>query len=151
MSLPLVKLSEYIDAFAVPGSDSVLDMVHPDTGRSMVYGKTLEQIRAENPGAEVVNFFAWMAAKAERQHTPVVWSECPEARYHEMLEVLPPAFWQGGLFLVGEPWDHDAGTGQPRYAAFWKRGGVYLTADRPMTCREAAAALAPLSAKAATT
>jgi hypothetical protein len=64
--------------------------------------------------------------------------------------VLPPAFWQGGLFLVGEPWDHDAGTGQPRYAAFWKRAAVYLEADRPITRREAAAALAPLSAQAAT-
>ena len=149
MSLPLVTLREYIDAFAVPGHESVLDMVHPDTGRSMVYGKTLEQIRAENPGAEVVNFEAWLAAKAERQHTPVIWHPCTEERYHEMLEVLPPAFWRGGLFLVGEPCDHDAGTGQPRYAAFWKRGDRFTASDRPITRQEAAAFLAPLSANMA--
>lgn len=146
-----INLRDYTEAFAVPDRhDSVIDMVHPDTGRSIVYGETLEQIRARYPGAVVVNFDAWMAAKAERQHTPVEWRECSEARYHEMLNVLPPAFWQGGLFLVGEPSDHDAGTGQPRYAAFWKRGGAYLGADRPMTCREASAALAPLSAAKAT-
>lgn len=143
-------LREFTEAFAVPGSDSVIDMVHPDTGRSMVYGKTLEQIEAENPGAVVVVFEAWMAAKAERQHTPVQWAPCSAEQYDEMLNVLPPAFWQGGLFLVGEPSDHDASTGRPRYAAFWKRGERYVAADRPITCREAGALLAPLSAKAAT-
>jgi len=32
--------------------------------------------------------------------------EVTEGRYIEMLEVLPPARWCGGAFLVGEPVDH---------------------------------------------
>jgi hypothetical protein len=32
--------------------------------------------------------------------------ECTEARYDEMLGVLPPAHWTGKGFLVGEPSTH---------------------------------------------
>lgn len=38
-----------------------------------------------------------------------------------MLEVLPPAFWKGELFLVGEPLRHNSG-GQEVYQAFTKVG-----------------------------
>jgi hypothetical protein len=31
--------------------------------------------------------------------------ECSEARYDEMLGILPPALWLGKGFLVGEPHD----------------------------------------------
>jgi len=124
------------EGFAVPGEDSIIDMRDPVTGLSGVYGETLEQIRARYPGAEVVNVTAWLAAKAERQHAPVVWRPCSKKRYHDMLNVLPPAFWEGGGFLVGEPWDHDAGNGQPRFAAFRKRGGGFEESDRPMTRAE---------------
>lgn len=140
-----MNLRDYTEGFAVSGEDSIIDLRHPATGLSSVYGETLEQIQARYPGAVVVNVDAWMAAKAERQHTPVEWRPCSEDRYHEMLNVLPPAFWQGGLFLVGEPMDHDAGNGQPRFTAFWKRGGKFYEADRPMTRREADASLSPLS------
>jgi hypothetical protein len=30
-----------------------------------------------------------------------------EEKYDEMLGVLPPAYWNGNLFLVGEPSDHN--------------------------------------------
>ena len=134
------------EAFAIPGKESVIDMRSPVTGLSEVYGETLEQIRVRYPGAEVVNFAAWMAAKAERQHTPVAWQPCTEARYHEMLNVLPPAWHERDGFLVGEPWDHDAGNGQPRFAAFRQCGGACYESDRPMTRAAFRAALAGLSA-----
>jgi hypothetical protein len=34
------------------------------------------------------------------------WKEVDEARYDEMLGVLPPALWLAKGFLVGEPYDH---------------------------------------------
>jgi hypothetical protein len=96
-------------AFAVPGADSMIDLVVPETGLSEVYGHTLEQIRERYPGADVVPIGPWLAAKAARQHSPITWAECTKARYWEMLEVLPPAVQRSGGFLVGEPMDHDAG------------------------------------------
>ena len=35
--------------------------------------------------------------------TDINWEETTEERYDEMLSVLPPAFMEGGDFLVGEP------------------------------------------------
>jgi hypothetical protein len=136
MSIETIALHDYVDAFAVPGQDSIIDMRHPTTGLSMVYSQTLEEIQVRYPGAEVVNFEAWIAAKAERQHTPVVWRECPEARYDKMLNVLPPAVHLRNGFLVGEPWDHDAGTGEPRFAAFRRHLGAFEESNRPMTRTE---------------
>ena len=45
-----------------------------------------------------------------------------EERYREMMECLPPAAYRRDGFLVGEPQDHDAETGEPRYEAFIRRG-----------------------------
>lgn len=131
-----MNIRDCTEAFAVPGEDSLIDLCWPETGLSTVYGETLDQIRQRYPGAEVVNVGAFLAAKAERQHTPVVWTPCTEARYDDMLNVLPPAAHERGGFLVGEPWDHDAGNGQPRYAAFRQRGGTFYESSRPMTRAE---------------
>jgi len=129
-------------AFAVPGEDSLIDVVHPVTGLSEVEGETLEQVQARYPGAEVIEIAGWLAAKAERQHTPITWTECPEDYYMTMLGVLPPAdMWSGG-FLVGEPTDHDAGDGRPRFAAFRQWGSRYYEANRPLTIPEFRAEIA---------
>jgi hypothetical protein len=40
-----------------------------------------------------------------------------EEKYDEMLGVLPPAYWNGNLFLVGEPFDHDE-QGRARFDAY---------------------------------
>lgn len=136
-----MNLRDYTEGFAVPGEDAIIDLRHPATGLSSVYRETLDEIRTRYPGAEVVNIDAWTAAKAARQHTPVTWEPCSEARYHDMLNVLPPAAWIGGGFLVGEPMDHEADTGRPRYMAFYKRGDTYAASDRPMTVREFRAAM----------
>jgi hypothetical protein len=56
-------------------------------------------------------------------------------RYWEMLEILPPAVWLNGGFLVGEPWRHND-EGLPMYAAFTTRNGRYYEHSEPMTVRD---------------
>jgi hypothetical protein len=53
-----------------------------------------------------------------------------------MLNVLPPAAWIGGAFMVGEPTDHCAETGRPRFQAYRERGMQFEVASRPMTIAE---------------
>jgi hypothetical protein len=58
------------------------------------------------------------------------WKEVDEARYDEMLGVLPPALWLSKGFLVGEPFDHrtckETGRFAPTYAAFVAHGGRFF-------------------------
>lgn len=53
-----------------------------------------------------------------------------------MLEVLPPCYWVGEFFLVGEPWNHTA-CGLPTFAAYNRIEGRYVQGSRPITIREA--------------
>jgi len=122
--------------FAVPGADSIVDVIDPETGRSRCYGRTLDEVRAESPGAEIMTLDAHCAAKAARQDTPLAWVGTSEARYHEMLEVLPPAAQLGSAFLVGEPYDHHALTGRPRFSCFKREAGLYFRSSRPMAFAE---------------
>jgi hypothetical protein len=122
--------------FAVPGKDNVIDDVHPLTGRGTWSGETLDQIQLRHPGAAVVSWDDWKRAKAATQDAPVEWQECTEERYEEMMNVLPPAEYSRHGFLVGEPWDHHAMTGCPRYSAFIMRGCRHYASSRPMTVVE---------------
>jgi len=72
---------------------------------------------------------------------PVVWTETTAERFEEMLTVLPPAIMLAGNFLVGEPWDHHAVTGRPRFAAYRFQDRKYYEASRPMTVKEFKACL----------
>lgn len=134
--------SDVVEAFAVPGADHLIDTVHPLTGKSMVNGFTLEQLRARDGSAvEVVNINAWCLAKGQRQRSPITWEPTTKARYWEMLEVLPPAAMMFGGFLVGEPMDSEADTGRERFSAFRQIGFTpgyerYYEASRPLTRAE---------------
>ena len=133
---------DFTDCFAVPGEDSIIDGVNPDTGRSLILGQTLEQVQSRYPAAVIVSWEAWRAEQAAKQDTPISWCPSTEKQYHEMLNVLPPAAWVGGLFLVGEPTDHSFSTGQPRYEAYWQRGSSeYFVSSRPITVAEFRTAL----------
>jgi hypothetical protein len=123
--------------FAEPNSPTMIDLMHPVTKRSLCYGETLDQIRVRYPTAEIIEVAQWAAQKGATQDVPVTWEETTEEKYDEMLNVLPPAFWEQGLFLVGEPWDHHAITGRPRFAAYRELHGKYFAASRPMTVKEA--------------
>ncbi len=63
---------------------------------------------------------------AERQRRLASEPEAIDAdQYQQMLEVLPPARWIGGAFLVGEAMSHDD-NGQARYAYYFRRGGQHF-------------------------
>jgi hypothetical protein len=134
------------DCYAVPGSDSIIDTIHPETGLTTYFAKTLEQVRAEKGDelAERMTIEQFCEEKAARQHTPITWEPMTEEKYYEMFEVLPPII-RGNGFLVSEPWDHDAQTGAPRYGAYRRNRGydaqskecnLYEAANRPMTVKE---------------
>jgi hypothetical protein len=53
--------------FHVPGSDSIIDMVHPITGLSHIQKENLEQIRQRYPGAELREYEDVIWEKAHRQ------------------------------------------------------------------------------------
>lgn len=125
------------ECFAVRGL-TIIDVLNPDTGLTAIYGKKLEDCRKEKgyEQAERMTIDEFCRSKAEVQDTPVSWEPVTEETFDDMLNVLPPAYMGNGGFLVGEAWDHHALTGQPRYAAYRKHGGVYETASRPMTIKE---------------
>jgi hypothetical protein len=78
-----------------------------------------------------------------------MWAATTKEIYWDMLEVLPPAAMMGGGFLVGEPVDHHATSGQPRFEAFIKQGEKYSVSSRPITRKEFTALFASVSAHAA--
>ena len=129
-------MMNFTECFAVPGEGSIIDGINPETGRSIINDQTFEQIQARYPNAVVMAWEDWRAAQIAKQQTPVRWSRVTERQYQEMLEVLPPAAWMGGYFLVGEPDDHCMATGRPRFRAYGKRGHVYTVSSRPMTVAE---------------
>lgn len=129
------------ECFAIPGQ-TMIDTIDSETGLTHIYRKTLDDVRAEvhtwadYSKAERMTIDAFCQSKADAQDTPITWELITEERYWEMLECLPPALWTGNGFLVGEPYDHHAITGQPRYQACIQRGKDYLTSSRPMTKAE---------------
>lgn len=149
MTTKIPTMSDATEVFAEPGAGHIIDCIHPNTGRSWINDEDLEAVRRRYPNAQRFNFDEWCAEKARRQDTPVTWDETTEEFYMEMLEVLPPACWMRGGFLVGEPADHHAKSGLPRFQAHIKRGGKYLVASRPMTRDEFKALFAPENASVA--
>ena len=121
--------------FVSRSRQTVIDVLK-ENGRTVCFDKTLEDTRKEYPDAEEMTLDTFCQWKAEKQRTTITWQETTKEQYYNMLEALPPACWIGTGFLLGEPADHDAGSGQPRYDAFFENSGLYLTASRPMTILE---------------
>jgi hypothetical protein len=130
------------ELYAVPGKNTIIDTINPLTGLTQINGDTAEQVRARYPDAQRMTIDEWTAAVVARQTAPIVWEPTDAAEYVEMLEVLPPALWIGGAFLVGEPMDHAAADGAPRFTGYWHHGGAYYRASRPITRLELRAELA---------
>ena len=70
----------------------------------------------------------------------ISFKEVDEARYDEMLGVLPPALWIDKGFLVGEPFDHrrckTTGHFTASFAAFIRYRGKYYESEEAMTVDE---------------
>lgn len=115
---------------------SVVDGVDENTMLTWCFRKTLEQCREEYPDAEFMRVDAFCEWKAKQQRSPIEWVEVTGEYYDEMLCVVPPARIIGQDFLTGEPFDHDALTGEPRCQALRCIDGRYYRSSRPMTMRE---------------
>lgn len=126
---------QHEECFAVPG-ETMIDVIDSATGRTVIYGKTLADCQRDYPGAERMSIDAYCQSKAQAQDTPITWAPTTEDRYSELLECLPPAAYRPGGFLVGEPWDHHAITGAPRYQACIHKGTSYFISNRAMTKAE---------------
>lgn len=132
------QIPEPTDCFAVPGDSHIIDMVHPLTGNTVIRGKSLEEIRLE-PGyelAERMPIDQFCEQKARKQDTPIEWYPITEEQYHYWFECLPPAAYGRQAFLVGEPSDHHAQTGAPRFQACKRVNGQFLASSRPLTIKE---------------
>jgi len=132
----VLSILEAKECFAEPGESNIVDWINPHTKKGWYSNETLEQVKLRYPKAEIVDFKKWIEAKAGKQHTPIAWCLSTEEQYDEMLNVLPPAAFHRGGFLVGEPDDHDCTSGQPRYTAYRRYGDKFYKANRPMTCKE---------------
>jgi hypothetical protein len=132
------KMMDCTQCFASRSRQTIIDVLHPVTNKTYIYGKTLSETRQEYPDAEAMSVDEFCAWKADQQRTPIRWTETTKDRFFAMLELLPPAEMTDGYraFLVGEPYDHDAGNGHPRFGAFRRMGDRYEEANRPMTKTE---------------
>jgi hypothetical protein len=133
-----ITITDFTRCFASRARQTIIDIVHPVTGLTVCYGKTLDDTRQEYTDAEEMSIGEFCSWKSEQQRTPITWSPTTEARFNEMLGCLPPAAATPdyNAFLVGEPYDHDAGNGRPRFEAYRLRNDVYETASRPLTRAE---------------
>jgi hypothetical protein len=127
---------DFLELWAVPGVNHIIDQIDPITGLTAINGKDAAAVLAAEPLAVRMTWEDWREAASARQLTPITWSEVSEALYEQMLECLPPAFYKGGAFLVGEPADHCFATGSPRFDAFRHVGASYYGASRPLTIAE---------------
>lgn len=126
--------------YAVPGK-TLIDLVFDESGLTHCFRKTLEETRKEYPDAVLMTLDEFCQSKAARQDSPVRWIEITEKQYDDALEVLPPVGWRGTRFCLGEPSDHHATTGRPRYAGYMRTGAAksvfrYWTTSRPVTVKE---------------
>ena len=124
--------------FATPNSPQPLDLVHPATSRGIYSHETLAEIQARHPGTRIVSLAEWANEKAAIQDAPWTWRPSTEEAYEGALEILPPASMSNGAFLLGEPYDHHAITGRPRYDAYHHDTATdtYLASSRPLTVLE---------------
>ena len=123
-------------AYAKPGFSCLIDTIDEATGLTKISQETFEEVCERHPGAELVDVDEWCKAKEAAQLAPVTWAETDEETYWEMLECLPPARMARGSFLVGEPMDHLASTGEERYEMYRKRGDKFFVSSRPVTNAE---------------
>lgn len=116
----------------------LIDVINPKTGRSWVNGHTLTEIQKRYPAAEEMSMDEYTEILANAQNTTISWEPITESEYDEMLGCLPPAYYGSTGFLVGEPTDHDAKTGMPRFTAYrcYPKLNQYWVSNRPMTIKE---------------
>lgn len=122
--------------FADPDGNNVIDLVTPDQKTGVFSKMSIADLEKETPAGRVMELAEWCKIKSARQNTPVEWLESTEESYDEALGCLPPVAYSSSGFLVGEPYDHDALTGKPRFQAYRFNGFDHFKSSRPMTIQE---------------
>jgi hypothetical protein len=110
----------FSEVWAIPGKPGIIDAINPATGLTVHFANDEAGVKARYPDAVRYRWSDWHEQASRAQQTPIVWQLTTRESYHYMLDILPPAAWKGGAFLVGEPADHDVATGAPRFTAFWE-------------------------------
>lgn len=123
-------------AYVQPNAKHLIDTIDDATGLTTICKETFAQVRERFPDAQVVDVDQWCEEKQREQLAPITWQDTSEETYWEMLEVLPPERMAGGTFLVGEPMDHLASTGEATFEMFRKQGAKFCVASRPVTIAE---------------
>ena len=129
-----MNMSDAMPCFVSLSRGMMIDTA-PD-GRGTYSGETLAEVRVRYEDAEEMSLGAFCQWKAAQQDTPILWDETTEEQYYDMLGVLPPALIIPGGFLVGEPDDHHAESGQPRFRGYRCTKGKFLVSSRPLTRTE---------------
>lgn len=92
-----LALEEFQMAFAVPGDSVIKDCAIKGADgiyRSWVYQRTLEEMREEYPGVELVNLEEFVEKAEQAAITDPV--EITKEQFDYALEVLPPYGWECG-------------------------------------------------------
>lgn len=122
------------EAFAVPGQNNIIDVIHPKTGRSWINGNTLEEMQKRYPAAIKVNCEEFFGEVYKRNNGSVTWSEETREQYDYAFECLSsPIMFGGGNFMVNEPSDHFGPGGVVRYYAHVERSGKCYASNRALT------------------
>lgn len=77
----------------VEGQTGIIDIVKNETGLTSIYGKSIEIVRQEYPGAEIVpmDYAMQRISEALKEVYPMLNpKEITEEKFYEMFEVLPP-------------------------------------------------------------
>ena len=94
------------DCFFQASTNTIIDLVHPLTGRSIYAGENLEEIQKRYPGAVQVPWELAWEQKQEKEKRPV--QEITGEKFEEMLCCLPPRGWRNGgaaeSFKISEMW-----------------------------------------------
>ena len=138
---------EFQECYTLPDFDCMSDTIHPITGLTTYGGKSEADVRKEHPTILRMTTDAFCQKKAELQNAPVEWIPTDKDQYDLSFECLPPAFFDSGRFLVGEPVDHCAKSGRPRYDGYCARQGAYFRTSRPMTVSDFKALDLPLEVR----
>lgn len=140
----MLPIDLYTYVWHRPGASNVIDFAKPD-GTTLHLVNSREELLARYPDAVLSTYEAWSSARGAEQDSSVTWTEITERQFWDALGALPPALQIGSAFLLGEPFDHHAVTGQPRFTAYVQRviAGAedvrterFEASSRPMTRAE---------------
>ena len=135
-SLQSELIYDFQECYALPDFRCMQDVIHPITGLTMSYQKSEADMVKQHPTILRMTVEAFCQKKAELQNAPVEWMPTDQATYYDRLEALPPEFMDGSRFLLGEPMDHCAKSGLPRFEGYYARNGRYFYTSRPVTVRD---------------